>query len=132
MISQTAEHALRAVLYLAGHPDAGPLKVDDIARALGAPRNYLSKTMHALASHGIVTSTRGPQGGFVLRVPPAELRLASLRALFDPPRTSGVCLLGGRPCTDEAPCHAHFRWKGIREASLAPLRDTTIADLLAE
>jgi Rrf2 family protein len=132
MISQTAEHALRAVLYLAGHADEGPLKVEDIARALGAPRNYLSKTMHLLASHGIVTSARGPRGGFVLRVPPDELQLSTLVALFDPPRQRGLCLLGGRPCTDNAPCRAHFQWKQIQEASLAPLRDTTIADLLAE
>ena len=132
MISQTAEHALRAVLYLAGNADAGPLKVDEIARALGAPRNYLSKTMHALAQHGIVTSTRGPQGGFVLRVPPGELRLSRLVELFDPPRRSGICLLGGRPCTDANPCRAHFRWKSIQETALGPMRDTTIADLLTD
>jgi Rrf2 family protein len=130
MISQTAEHALRAVLYLAGHPEAGPLKVDEIARALGAPRNYLSKTMHLLARAGIVASTRGPQGGFVLRIPPDELRLARLVELFDPPRERRICLLGGRPCTDSAPCQAHFRWKAIHEAGLGPLRDTTVADLL--
>ena len=131
MISQTAEHALRAVLYLAGHADSGAIKVGEIARALGAPRNYLSKTMHALANHGIVASTRGPQGGFLLRIPPEEIHLATLLALFDPPRASGICLLGGRPCADAAPCKAHFQWKSIQEASLMPLRNTTIADLLA-
>jgi Rrf2 family protein len=130
MISQTAEHALRAVLYLAGNADAGPLKVDEIASALGAPRNYLSKTMHALAQHGIVTSTRGPSGGFVLRVPPEELRLSRLVELFDPPRLSGICLLGGRPCTDAHPCRAHFRWKSVQETALGAMRDTTVADLL--
>jgi Rrf2 family protein len=130
MISQTAEHALRAVLYLAGHTEDRPLKVEEIAEALGAPRNYLSKTMHLLARHGIVTSTRGPQGGFLLRIPADELRLAHLVEVFDPPRERRICLLGGRPCTDAAPCQAHFRWKAIQEAGLGPMRDTTIADLL--
>lgn len=130
MLSQTAEHALRALLFLAQQPNGPPVPVEVIAGAIEAPRNYLSKTLHALTKHGIVSGTRGPRGGFRLSVPPAELALARVIEAFDEPRHRSMCMLGGRPCTDQAPCAVHERWKALWEASLAPLRSTTLADLL--
>ena len=128
MISQTAEHALRAVLYLARQP--GPTPAVEIAAALGAPPNYLSKTLHRLAKAGIVAGTRGPTGGFRLTVPPNELMLLRVVEAFDEPRGSGVCLLGGRRCNPAEPCTAHQRWTAIKEESRTGLARTTLADLL--
>ncbi|HEX5581152.1 MAG TPA: Rrf2 family transcriptional regulator, partial [Gemmatimonadaceae bacterium] len=49
MLSQTAQYALRAVLYLAARGDRDELvKIDEIAEELRMPRNSLSKTLHAL------------------------------------------------------------------------------------
>ncbi len=47
MLSHTAEYALRAVLFLADRGE--PASVDEIAKQLQVPRNYLSKTLHRLA-----------------------------------------------------------------------------------
>jgi DNA-binding IscR family transcriptional regulator len=49
VLSQTADHALRAMLVLARRHGAGPVRTEEIAEATGAPRNYLSKTLRALA-----------------------------------------------------------------------------------
>ena len=57
ILSQTAEHALRAVLYLAQREDE-LVRVGDIAEALSIPRNYLSKILHLLAREGVLASTR--------------------------------------------------------------------------
>jgi Rrf2 family protein len=130
MLSRTSEHAIRAVLYLAGRRGEGPVPVDAIAEALDAPRNYLSKTLYALAKAGVVDSVRGVRGGFTLAVPPEALAVADVVAVFDAPRDSGMCLLGGRPCDHRAPCDAHDRWVAMSDAARAPLDTTTIADLL--
>lgn len=128
MISQTAEHALRAVLYLARQP--GPTPAVEIAAALGAPPNYLSKTLHRLAKAGVVIGTRGPTGGFRLTVPPNQIPLSRVVMAFDEPRGSGTCLLGGRRCNPDEPCLAHTRWTAIKEEARAGLARTTLADLL--
>ncbi len=128
MISQTAEHALRAVLYLARQ--AGPTPAVEIAAALGAPSNYLSKTLHRLAKAGVVVGTRGPTGGFRLTVAPDELSLARVIEAFDEPRGSGTCLLGGRRCNPLEPCAAHRHWTAIKEEARGALKRTTVADLL--
>jgi len=128
VISQTAEHALRAVLYLARQ--AGPTPAVEIAAALGAPSNYLSKTLHRLAKAGVVIGTRGPTGGFRLTVPPDELPLSRVIEAFDEPRGSGTCLLGGRRCNPHEPCGAHRRWTAIKEEARGALQRTMVADLL--
>jgi Rrf2 family protein len=130
ILSQTAEHALRALLYLARTGGADPVPVEAIAAAIGAPRNYLSKTLHALTKHGLVAGTRGPGGGYRLRVDPADLPVSRIAEAFAQEGGSPMCLLGGRPCDALHPCTAHARWTAVRQASLAPLRRTTLADLL--
>lgn len=129
-LSQTAEHALRAVLFLARQPEGTRVPAEVIAEALDAPRNYLSKTLGTLAKDGVISSARGPSGGFRLRVPASELSLARVVRAVDDPTVSGACLVGGRRCDADDPCAAHAQWVAVRAAALAPMEKTTIADLL--
>jgi Rrf2 family protein len=129
-LSQTAEHALRAVLYLARQPNGSRIPAEVIAEALSAPRNYLSKTLGTLAKAGVITSARGPHGGFRLAVPATELSLAAVIGPFGASSGSPVCVAGGRPCNAANPCPTHERWSAVQAELLAPMERTTIADLL--
>ena len=131
MISATSEYALRAVLVLAQAGDR-TVRADEIADAIGAPRNYLAKTLNALAKQGVVTSARGPQGGFQLAIPAARLTVAAVVDCFDEQRRQRICLLGNSACNPEQPCAGHHRWVVIAMAQRAPLTSTTIADLIGE
>lgn len=131
MLSQTSEYALRAVIYLAQAPPGTPVKLEQMAERLGAPRNYLSKTLHQLARAGVLSSGRGPAGGFRLAVPPERLTLADVVAPFEPPTTlARRCLLGPGECSDAHPCVAHTRWKVVAAPMRGFFRETTVADLL--
>lgn len=130
MISQTAEHALRALLFLARRAADGPVAAEVVADAIGAPRNYLAKTLNLLAKQGIVAGTRGPHGGFHLAVDPAELTVARVAGAFEATATPRPCLLGGRACDDRTPCAAHGIWKRMWTEAQEPLERTTLADLL--
>jgi Rrf2 family protein len=130
MLSQTSEHAIRALLFLAQRPAGEAVPATRIAAALGAPANYLAKTLNALARKGLVAGTRGPAGGFRLRRAAEEITLAEVDASFGEARPAAVCLLGDRPCDALAPCAAHARWTSVCDQLRAPLRATTIADLL--
>jgi Rrf2 family protein len=130
MLSQTSEHAIRALLYLAQRPTGQAVPAERIARALGAPANYLAKTLNALAKHGLVSSTRGPAGGFCLRAPAGAITLAEVVEAFGEQRAQAICMLGDRPCSARTPCAAHVRWMQVQGAMHAPLRSTSIADLL--
>lgn len=132
MLSRTSDHALRAILVLARMGKERPLRADEIARAIGAPSNYLAKTLNLLSKAGILESARGPFGGFTLAIPANALTLSRVIDCFDEPQPQRHCLLGAAPCDPATPCAAHLRWAAIRAAIRDPLATTTIADLLAD
>lgn len=133
LISQSTEYALRAALHIAEHSDNGPVRVQDVARDLDVPRNYLSKILHQLGRSNVVTSTRGPNGGFRLAAPPATIPLARIVEPFEPNLVDGRrrCLLGREVCSDTDPCGAHHHWKRVAAEILDFFHSKTLADLLA-
>lgn len=128
MLSQTAEYALRTVLFLADSD--GAARAEEIARQLGVPRNYLSKTLHRLAQEGVLQSTRGKGGGFRLAVPADRLKLLRVVEPFDDISGERRCLLGRPHCNDRNPCPAHHEWRAVSERVTAFFRDRTVGDLL--
>ena len=129
-LPQTAEYALRAVCYIAEHEHAGPVPVPAIAASLGAPQNYLSKTLHQLGALGVLRSVRGAQGGYRLGISPERLHLATVVEPFLVP-TEQRCIMGRTRCSEEAPCGAHFRWKAVKDTAHAFFAELTVSDLLA-
>lgn len=129
MLSQTAEYALRAVLYLAEQPHGHPVRVDAIGAALGIPKNYLSKTLHTLVRARVLGSLRGPHGGFRLAVAAEDLPLMQVVGPFDDVGARRQCLLGNPECADHSACAAHHAWKKTSAQVETFFRTTTIADI---
>jgi len=130
ILSQTSQHALRAMLHVAGRPVNRLMRAADVATALGIPRNYLSKIFHALVRAGILASIRGRAGGFRLARPAVRITLLEIVSQFDDMSAERRCLVGRAACSDRAPCLAHAKWKATSEAVSTFFRDTTVADLL--
>jgi Rrf2 family protein len=129
MISQTAEYALRTVLHIAGTSD-GPARAEAMAASLRIPRNYLSKILHRLAQAGVLESSRGRHGGFILALSPKRIPLSAVVGLFDRIEPRRECLLGQAVCSDAKACVAHHRWREVSDSLARFYSETTIADLL--
>jgi Rrf2 family protein len=129
-LSSTAQQAINAVLCIAA-ANGEAVRVDTIAAATGAPRNYLSKILHALARAGVLRSERGPRGGFRLARLPDRITLAAVTEPFSRPGQRR-CLLGRPTCGDAKPCAAHARWSKVAGGVEEYFRTTTIARLIAE
>lgn len=132
VLSDTAEYALRAVLYLASQEDEAPVAASRVADELGLPRNYLSKILRRLARRGVLNSSRGPSGGFRLARPASELMLGEALEPFYDLGVDDRCLLGRRKCSDDDPCVAHDRWAAMVGDFRAFFRETTVGDLIRE
>ena len=130
MLSQTAEYALRAVLWLAEHGEGRPVRVGVLARSLDLPQNYLSKTLHGLVGGGVLVGVRGPAGGFRLARDPGRITLLAVVSIFDPIGARRECLLGRATCTDRNACPVHQAWKRTSESIARFFRTTTVADLI--
>lgn len=130
MLSNSADYALRAVLVLSRSFGDRAIHAEEIADETGTPRNYMSKILNALAKAGVVTSSRGPTGGFTLASAPSAISIAQVIDVFDEPKNHTRCLLGNGPCRPEKPCGAHRAWSGVLQQRREPLLATTLNDLL--
>ena len=128
MLSQTAEYALRAVVFLAERGNR-PHTIQQIARTTKVPAGYLSKVMQGLVRHEIALSQRGLGGGFTLAVPAEELTVYAIVQAVDPIQRITRCPLNDpahrlelcalHRCLDEAAALIEQRF-----------RLTTVADLV--
>jgi len=132
MLSDTAEYALRAALYLARREEEGPVPAATVAEELEIPGNYLSKVLQRLARAGVLESTRGPAGGFRLARPAEEVSLERTIGPFHAFDLSGRCLLSRRRCSEREPCVAHERWRAVVGEFRDFLAETSLAELLRE
>lgn len=130
MLNQSAEYALRAVLYMARLGPEKPYKATDVAAALGLPATYLSKIMHGLVRARVLRSLRGPTGGYSLAISPSILPIEKVVAPFQDLESEGRCLMGDRPCDLAHPCDAHQRWSQMKSKLSLFLQNTTVADML--
>jgi Rrf2 family protein len=130
VLNQSADYALRAVMFMAQGDGKRSCSATVIARAIGVPRNYLGKILHALAHAGILTSVRGPQGGFRLAQEARLLTLAGVVEPFQRLPERRICLLGDRACNGSTPCAAHHRWQQVADQVTSFFTTTTIGAML--
>ncbi|MFA6208348.1 MAG: Rrf2 family transcriptional regulator [Candidatus Obscuribacterales bacterium] len=91
MISQTAEYALRAMVFLAMQKSAATGQ--GIAETTKVPPGYLSKIMQQLVKRKLVNSQRGIGGGFVLARSPEEISILDVVNAVDPIEKITTCPL---------------------------------------
>ena len=92
MISQTAEYALRAAVFLAMHKM--PATSEQIAEATKVPPGYLSKILQKLVKEGFVQSQRGLGGGYALQGAPERISILAVVNAVDPIERLLSCPLG--------------------------------------
>lgn len=76
--SRAASYAIHALVFLASRKDGQPAVSHDIARDRGTPERYLLKILNPLARVGILTSMKGPNGGYGLARPASEISLLEI------------------------------------------------------
>lgn len=125
MISQTAEYALRAVVYLADQDE--PRTNKQIAEVTEVPVGYLAKVMQNLSRARVVKAQRGLRGGFTLAHASDELTVLEVVNVVDPVRRFHECPLGLHGINL---CPLHRSLDDAAKAVEETFGDTTIADLI--
>jgi Rrf2 family protein len=130
MISQTAEYALRAAVWMAHVPESC-LTTQQIAEATRVPPGYLSKVLQALGRAGLVTSQRGLRGGFTLARGPEEVSVLEVINAVDPIKRIRECPLSLESHGKKL-CPLHSRLDEAMAGVEKVLADSTLAELVAD
>lgn len=91
-LSQTAEYALRGVVWLAENV-GNPQTAQQIADGCKMPAGYLTKVLQPLAKAGVVSAQRGLGGGYVLERDPAGLSMLEVISAVEPMHRIRACPL---------------------------------------
>ena len=127
--SRSSEYAIRAFVHLAQVPHGHYAMVKNIAEQEDIPSHFLAKILQQLARKGLLRSSKGPTGGFALRMNPGDTRLLDIVEALDGLASYQQCASGLSECSDEMPCSMHDNWKALRSRILEYLERNTIDDL---
>jgi Rrf2 family protein len=117
MLSQKCKYAIRAVLYLSKNAsEENKLGVKDVAGTLNLPQAFTAKILQELARKNIVTSNKGPGGGFFLTNENKNKTLYHIIEAIDGDDFFVSCGLGLHVCSDRNPCPLHNDFKKWRES----------------
>lgn len=135
MLSSTCKYALRAVIYLAVKEEESENSentgIRKISRELEIPMPFLGKILQTLARHKILSSIKGPNGGFTLGKPASEIYLMDIVKIIDGTDIFRKCVIGVKYCSElENPCVLHSRYAHHREEIRNLFETETIENLV--
>lgn len=130
LFSPSCEYAIRALIFLATHEQGRPINVGLIAKEAGIPHPFLSKILLNLKNHRLVTATKGPGGGYMLRKDANKIRLIDIVVACDGAKhLETACVLGLDNCSDRTPCPLHTEWKRFRREFDSQIHQLTLETL---
>ncbi len=132
MFSKTCEYAIRATIYIANKSKEGTnVGLKDIAKNIDSPVAFTAKILQKLVKDDLISSIKGPNGGFSLSMEQQEdVYLVDVVRCIDGSQTYDGCGLGLSQCSEEKPCPIHYQFKEVRKKLKHMLENTNIVILL--
>ncbi|MCL4511351.1 MAG: Rrf2 family transcriptional regulator [Bacteroidetes bacterium] len=132
IFSRQCEYALQAVLYMSAQSEKRFTNINEISERLDIPMPFLGKTLQLLVRSKILSSQKGPKGGFKLAKNPSEIALFHIVDAIDGTYFMTSCVLGFPECSSKSPCPVHSEWGVLRDRVHQMLANRTIADISKE
>lgn len=129
LFSRQCEYALQAVTYLALKPEGEMTSIKELAKKLNIPYHFLGKILQDLSYKGLLSSQKGPSGGFGLAMPAKDITLFHIVEAIDGVGFTKNCVLGFPECSGQNPCAVHEKWSGLRDGVYAMLVSKNIAQV---
>lgn len=127
MFSKSCKYGLRAVLYLAQHSDDNAkIGAKELAQIIQVPHHFLAKILQNLSRRQLISSTKGPNGGFFLTDENKDQTLLSIIEAIDGMAWYDECAFGLDECSSEKPCPIHHIFQPLKSRMHDDLRTQTI------
>lgn len=133
MLSKSSKYAIRAVLFIA-NKSTKQKKIGsrEIAISLKIPAPFLAKTLQELTKKEILSSIKGPNGGFYLTETNKLKSLFDIIACVDSTNKFEECFLGQLECNDDKPCVVHHIYKPFKLELIKKLKTKSITEMAKE
>lgn len=133
-LSTRGRYGVTAMYELALNYGKGPLSLRNIAAKQDISDNYLEQLICSLRNAGLVKSTRGAQGGYVLTKDPSEITIGDIITIMEGPIALVDCLLNEADSSDQVckkagECVTRGVWEMVCQSINDVLNSITLADL---
>lgn len=133
MFSKSCEYAIKAVIHLCiTTGDGSRLNIAQIAEAIGSPEPFTAKILQTLSRHGVISSSKGPGGGFYIDNKQNPLHVIDIVNVIDGREAFERCGLGLKRCSEEHPCPIHHEFRSYSRKLKQLLENKTVQDLATD
>ncbi|MEK6481757.1 Rrf2 family transcriptional regulator [Catalinimonas sp. 4WD22] len=130
MFSKACEYGIRAVIYIVAKSQEGKkVGIRDISQEIDVPEHFTGKILQNLSRMDLISSVKGPHGGFYIEEGKKDIRLIDIVRAIDGNKLFTGCGLGIKECSERKPCPIHDEFKQIRDALKEMLEKTTVQEV---
>ena len=128
-LTTKGRYAVTAMLDLAIHHGNGPITLAEIAQRQGISLSYLEQLFSRLRRRTLVTSVRGPGGGYNLARDAADIHVAEVISAVDENVDTTRCH-GGHNCQNNQRCLTHDLWQDLSDRIYDYLSSISLKELM--
>jgi Rrf2 family protein len=110
-IKRDTDYAFQALVFLA--KNEMPYTVEYVSKELGLPNTHLRKIFQTLSSNGILSSTKGRNGGFKLNGDSSTISMARIIKIFQGDIDLTNCVVNKKGCNKTKDCFIREKLKNI-------------------
>ena len=129
-LTTKGRYAVTAMLDLAIHADRGPISLADISQRQAISLSYLEQLFAKLRKNALVSSVRGPGGGYKLQRASEAIFIAEIIDAVNESVDTTKCK-GAGDCQAGETCLTHYLWEDLSEQIHGFLQNISLADLVA-
>ncbi len=134
-ITTTSRYGVRALFDVAYHGSGQPTQIKDIARRQKISQRYLEQIFNKLLKAGLLTSRRGPRGGYLLAKEPSKITVGDIIAAAQGPVVPVRCLVDDNPkkvkCDISSSCVTRHVWRETQKLLVDYYNSVSLEDLCA-
>jgi Rrf2 family iron-sulfur cluster assembly transcriptional regulator len=133
-LSTKGRYAVRSMVDLALHANDGPVTREEIAARQDISADYLARLFTRLVKTGLISSVKGPGGGYLLAQSTAAITAGDIIRAVQEPLAPVYCVNpeAGRTCHRVDNCVTHLLWERLRERITELLDSVTLEELCEE
>lgn len=129
LLTKETDYAIRALIHIAVAPERSST-ASAISEKEGIPWLFLRRVLQKLATAGVLKSTKGRGGGFLLVRRPERTTMLDVIEIFQGEVAVNHCLVKGIPCCNRPTCPVRRRMKAVEKVLRRELSAVTIAMLV--
>jgi len=129
-LSTKGQYGVRAMFEIAKGYKSGPVTIREISMEQDVSVAYLEQILNKLRKAGLISSVKGPGGGYVLSRDPKSISIGAILRELEGPVAITSCLDPKEGCMRVDGCVTHLLWKSLGENIEAFLDNMTLGDLL--